>query len=85
MCAIRPKWLFGMFLRTLMTDGMPHVENMGAARADAVGRQQARLRPARPACPGTHIAHMRKIWKGNLLIKGVVDKDTTCASRASMA
>src|SRR5689334_23793880 len=25
---VRPKWLFGMFLKTLMTDGMPHVENI---------------------------------------------------------
>jgi len=28
--ALRPRWLFGMFLRTLLVDGMPHFENMGA-------------------------------------------------------
>ena len=25
---VRPRWLFGMFLRTLLLHGMPHFENM---------------------------------------------------------
>src|SRR5712691_6988174 len=29
-CSLRPRWLFGMFLRTLLMVGMPHFENMGA-------------------------------------------------------
>src|SRR4029077_2004388 len=28
-CAIHPGWFFGMFMKTLLTDGMPHFENMG--------------------------------------------------------
>lgn len=28
-CLMRPGWLFGMFFRTLLVDGMPHYENMG--------------------------------------------------------
>ena len=66
--AVRPKWLFGMFLRTLMTDGMPHVENMGP-------------RVPMLSAGGSRDYGRRKIWKGNLLINGVVDKDSVRIAR----
>ena len=77
---IRPKWLFGMFLKTLMTDGMPHVENMGP-RVPMLSVGSKRDYGRRDRLSWTHIAHMRKIWKGNLLIKGVVDKDSVRIAR----
>ena len=76
----RPKWLFGMFLKTLMTDGMPHVENMGP-RVPMLSVGSKRDYGRRDRLSWTHIAHMRKIWKGNLLIKGVVDKDSVRIAR----
>ena len=78
--AVRPKWLFGMFLRTLMTDGMPHVENMGP-RVPMLSAGGSRDYGRRDRLSWKHIAHMRKIWKGNLLIKGVVDKDSVRIAR----
>lgn len=78
--AIRPKWLFGMFLKTLMTDGMPHVENMGP-RVPMLAAHASRDYGRRDRLSWKHIAFMRKIWKGNLLIKGVVDKDTVRIAR----
>jgi len=77
---IRPRWLFGMFLKTLMTDGMPHVENMGP-RVPMLSVGSKRDYGRRDRLSWTHIAHMRKIWKGNLLIKGVVDKDSVRIAR----
>ena len=77
---IRPKWLFGMFLRTLLTDGMPHVENMGP-RVPMLSAGSKRDYGRRDRLSWKHIAHMRKIWKGNLLIKGVVDKDSVRIAR----
>ena len=77
---IRPKWLFGMFLKTLMTDGMPHVENMGP-RVPMLSVGGKRDYGRRDRLAWKHIAFMRKIWKGNLLIKGVVDKDSVRIAR----
>ena len=77
---IRPKWLFGMFLKTLMTDGMPHVENMGP-RVPMLSVGGKRDYGRRDRLSWKHIAFMRKIWKGNLLIKGVVDKESVRIGR----
>jgi L-lactate dehydrogenase (cytochrome) len=76
----RPKWLFGMFLKTLMTDGMPHVENMGP-RVPMLSVGGKRDYGRRDRLSWKHVAFMRKIWKGNLLIKGVVDKDSVRIAR----
>jgi len=78
--AVRPKWLFGMFLKTLMTDGMPHVENMGP-RVPMLASHSSRDYGRRDRLSWKHIEFMRKIWKGNLLIKGVVDKESVRIAR----
>jgi L-lactate dehydrogenase (cytochrome) len=77
---IRPQWLFGMFLKTLLTDGMPHVENMGP-RVPMLSAGSSRDYGRRDRLSWKHVALMRKIWKGNLLIKGVVDKDSVRIAR----
>ena len=79
-CMLRPKWLFGMFLKTLMRDGMPHVENMGP-RVPLISGTAMRGYGRRDKLTWKHIAHMRKIWKGNLLIKGVLHKDVVRMAR----
>jgi L-lactate dehydrogenase (cytochrome) len=77
---LRPKWLFGMFLKTLIKDGMPHVENMGP-RVPMLTAGGSRDYGRRDRLSWKHIAFMRKIWKGNLLIKGVVDKESVRIGR----
>ena len=79
-CGIRPKWLFGMFLKTLMTDGMPHVENMGP-RVPMVSATALRGYGRRDKLTWKHIAFMRKHWKGNLLLKGVLHKEVVRMAR----
>ena len=73
-CGIRPKWLFGMLLRTLMTSGMPHVENMGP-RVPMISSTALRGYGRRDKLTWKHIEFMRKRWKGNLLLKGVLHKE----------
>jgi len=79
-CLLKPKWLFGMFLKTLIKDGMPHVENMGP-RAPLISKNALRSYGRRDRLTWKHIAHMRKIWKGNLLLKGVLHKDVVRMAR----
>src|SRR5437867_9373529 len=63
-CSLRPRWLFGMFLRTLLVDGMPHFENMGA-RIPLITRA-SRGDGERDRLAWTHLELMRRLWKGRL-------------------
>lgn len=68
-----PRWLFGTFLRTLKNHGMPHFENWRAERgAPIVSSTVQRDFLARDHLNWTHLKQVRELWKGNLLIKGIL-------------
>jgi L-lactate dehydrogenase (cytochrome) len=73
-CALRPRWLFGMFLRTLLLHGMPHFENMGP-RTPLISSTGVRGRGRRDTLTWKHIEFIRKLWPGRLVLKGVLDPD----------
>jgi L-lactate dehydrogenase (cytochrome) len=79
---IRPRWLFGMFLRTLLLHGMPHFENMGP-RVPLVTRTGERARGRRDKLSWKHLELMRRLWKGRLVVKGILDKDDARIARES--
>jgi L-lactate dehydrogenase (cytochrome) len=70
--ALRPRWLCGMFLRTLILHGMPHFENTGT-RAPLITSTAERYTGPRDKLSWPHVELMRKIWKGRLVLKGVLD------------
>jgi len=72
-CLMRPRWLIGTALRTYFTQGMPHFENMGK-RTPLVSRTAVRERAQRDHLNWEHVALMRRLWKGTLIIKGILDK-----------
>jgi L-lactate dehydrogenase (cytochrome) len=69
---LRPRWLCSMFLRTLVTHGMPHFENTGT-RAPLITRTAERYSGPRDKLSWPHLELMRRIWKGRLVLKGVLD------------
>jgi L-lactate dehydrogenase (cytochrome) len=71
--AAHPEWLFGTFLRTLLRNGVPHMENMTATRgAPALSRVGPRHLGRRDALNWTDFEWLRKAWAGKLVIKGVL-------------
>src|SRR6266568_6603730 len=80
-CSLRPRWLFGMFLRTLLVHGMPHFENMGA-RIPLITRA-SRGDGERDRLAWTHLELMRRLWKGRLVLKGVLDPEDARIARES--
>ncbi len=71
----RPHWLFGMFFRTLLLHGMPHVENMTTPRSPMLtllnsGRERGHL----DKLSWSHLELIRRLWKGNLVVKGILNK-----------
>jgi L-lactate dehydrogenase (cytochrome) len=80
--AMRPRWLCGMFLRTLITHGMPHFENTGT-RAPLITSTAERYTGPRDKLSWPHVELMRRIWKGRLVLKGVLDPQDARIARDS--
>ncbi|MGH8621294.1 MAG: alpha-hydroxy acid oxidase, partial [Burkholderiales bacterium] len=77
---IRPRWLIGMFLRTLLLHGMPHFENMGR-RVPLISRTGERERGRRDRLSWKHLQLMRRLWKGRLVVKGILDRSDARLAR----
>jgi L-lactate dehydrogenase (cytochrome) len=70
---VRPRWLFGTFLRTLVRHGMPHFENsFGERGAPVLSANVLRDFSARDHLSWSHFEMMRKRWKGVLVVKGIL-------------
>ena len=81
---LRPRWLFGMFLRTLCLHGMPHFENMGR-RVPLISRTGEREPGRRDKLSWKHLELIRRLWKGRLVVKGILDKEDARIARETGA
>jgi L-lactate dehydrogenase (cytochrome) len=81
-CAIHPRWFFGMFVRSLLTDGMPHFENMGY-RTPLITSKGERDRGRRDRMSWKHVEMMRKMWKGKFVLKGILSREDARIARES--
>ena len=81
-CMIRPQWLIGTFGRTVMNGGLPHLENMGFPRIPILGNID-RPRLSRDGLAWEHVELMRRLWKGKLVLKGVLSKEDVRIARES--
>ncbi|MBI3938951.1 MAG: alpha-hydroxy-acid oxidizing protein, partial [Betaproteobacteria bacterium] len=80
----RPRWLFGMLARTLLLHGMPHFENWGP-RVPLLSRTGERQRGPRDRLSWSHLELMRRLWKGRLVVKGILAKEDARIARESGA
>ena len=70
----RPGWLAKTVLPTLLRHGMPHFENSFAERgAPILSSTVLRDFAKRDHFDWSHVAAIRKIWKGPLVIKGILN------------
>ncbi|MEP7301340.1 MAG: alpha-hydroxy acid oxidase [Caldimonas sp.] len=77
-----PSWLLGTFLRTLLGHGMPHFENNYATRGQPiVSRTVQRDFADRGHLDWSHFAHIRRTWRGSLVLKGLLHPDDAVRAR----
>jgi L-lactate dehydrogenase (cytochrome) len=81
---MRPRWLTGMLLRTLILHGMPHVENMGP-RSPMISFDADRPRGGLDRLSWSHLNLIRRLWKGNVVLKGVLNKHDVKLAREAGA
>ncbi|MFN8700770.1 MAG: alpha-hydroxy acid oxidase, partial [Rhodospirillales bacterium] len=81
---VRPGWLAKTLFRTLLVRGMPHFENSFAERgAPLLSSKVARDFSNRAQFSWRHIERIRDIWKGNLILKGILSpEDAALAKKA---
>ena len=69
-----PRWAIGTFLRTILFHGMPHFENSFAHRgAPILSKTVDRDFTYRDHLNWAHVERIRKAWKGNFVIKGILN------------
>jgi L-lactate dehydrogenase (cytochrome) len=69
-----PRWLFGTFLKTIAVHGMPHFENNYARRgAPILSPSVERDFSDRGHLTWQHLRMIRRMWPGQLVIKGILD------------
>jgi L-lactate dehydrogenase (cytochrome) len=79
---IRPRWLFGTFLRTLVNHGLPHFENNYATRGIAViSRNVKRDFSGRSHLNWSYLERVRRLWPGKLVVKGILHPDDARKAR----
>lgn len=70
---VRPRWLLGTALRTLVKHGMPHFENSYASRGPAIlSKNVVRDFGAKDHLSWSHLAQIRRRWPGRLVVKGIL-------------
>lgn len=80
---VRPRWTVGTFLRTLVVNGMPHFENMLAERGEAlISPGVLHTEAGRSKLNWSHVEEIRRQWKGNLVIKGILSVEDALIARA---
>ena len=68
-----PRWLAGTLAVTLLRSGIPHFENYGPERGGPIiGGMPPQKRDA---LSWADIAWMRSLWKGRLVIKGILNPE----------
>lgn len=73
---LRPRWLFGVLLRTLALHGMPHFENSSHERgAPLISSRAERDYSQRGQLNWDHIRFIREHWRGRLVIKGILSAE----------
>lgn len=78
-----PRWTLGTFLKTFARHGMPHFENNYATRgAPILSPDVVRDYSDRGHFTWAHLARIRELWKGHLVVKGLMRADDARRAQA---
>ena len=73
---LHPRWLAQVFLRTLLTSGVPRFQNVDSnVGGRIIAKDLSAFRARRDALDWSDMAWLRTIWPRKLLIKGVLVAD----------
>ncbi|QUG73632.1 alpha-hydroxy-acid oxidizing protein (plasmid) [Erwinia sp. E602] len=79
--AINPRWLLGTVAQTFLRHGAPHFENTDAERGPPMMSGKVRNTNARDKLCWKNVEAIRKKWRGNLVIKGLMSPEDAFIAR----
>jgi L-lactate dehydrogenase (cytochrome) len=79
--ATSPRWLLGTVAQTFLKHGAPHFENTDAERGPPMMSSKVRNTNARDKLCWKNVEAIRKKWKGNLVIKGLMAPEDAFIAR----
>ncbi len=80
--ALHPRWFLGTVARTFLRSGVPHFENMDATQGPPMLSQNlVRNMDHRDRLSWQHVALIRDVWKGKLIIKGLLSRHDVAKAR----
>ncbi|WP_318153338.1 alpha-hydroxy acid oxidase [Halomonas sp. ML-15] len=80
---VRPRWLFGTFLRTLLNHGVPHFENNYASRGiPVIAKDVNRDFSGRSHLDWKVLERVRELWPGFLIVKGILHPEDARKAQA---
>ena len=74
---LHPRWLLGTFARTLLNGGVPTLPNFGGEPSGRpiISPPTAAARSNRERLSWEHLALIRRLWPGALVVKGILSAD----------
>ena len=73
---LHPRWLFGVFLKTLLDSGIPRYQNVDAGQQDRIiDKSVAEFQARRDEVHWEDFRWLRKLWPRKLFVKGIVRAD----------
>jgi isopentenyl diphosphate isomerase/L-lactate dehydrogenase-like FMN-dependent dehydrogenase len=70
---LHPRWLAQVFLRTLLSDGVPRFQNVDSnVGGRIIAQDLSAFRARRDALDWSDIAWLRTVWPRKLLVKGIL-------------
>ncbi len=76
-----PSWLIHCLMSTLLRDGVPRQVNFEAEPGASILARKVSPGDRRSRLSWDHIRHIRKRWKGPLVLKGVLSPDDAALAR----
>jgi isopentenyl diphosphate isomerase/L-lactate dehydrogenase-like FMN-dependent dehydrogenase len=73
---LHPRWLTGVFFRTLLDSGVPRFRNVDSdVGGRIIAKNLSEFRARRDALDWSDFAWMREIWPKQLMVKGILSED----------
>jgi L-lactate dehydrogenase (cytochrome) len=79
--AMNPRWLLGTVAQTFLRHGAPHFENTDAERGPPMMSSKVRNTQARDKLNWKNVEAIRKKWRGNLVVKGLMSPEDAFIAR----
>ena len=79
--ATHPSWLFGVLGRTLFKRGVPHIDNLEPGGGPNLFSRKVAKIAAHESLNWDHVRLIRKLWRGPLVIKGLLSPADLAVAR----